>query len=94
VWERLTPLQQNVLRAVAAADEGLTTRSTMDRFGLTSSAAVSRIVGKFVEEGLFVAGGPSGCSFDDPYFRGWVVLRALPDAGVEQPTHWIPGAAQ
>jgi hypothetical protein len=52
-----------------AAEEGLTTRATLERFGLTSSAAVSRIVGKFVDEGLLVAGGPSGYSFDDPYFH-------------------------
>lgn len=91
LWERLTPLQQNVLRAVAASDDGLTTAATMRRFDLTSSSAVSRIVGKFTEEGLLVSGGPAGYAFDDPFFRGWVVLRTLPDVGMEKPVTYRPG---
>ncbi|MFO7589225.1 MAG: AAA family ATPase, partial [Gemmatimonadota bacterium] len=90
LWERLTPPQQNLLRAVAAAGEGLTTAETMRRFGLTSSGAVSGIVRRFVEEGLLAKGGPSGYRFDDPYFRGWVVLNALPDLGLELPVTFRP----
>lgn len=31
---------------------------------------------------------PPGYDFDSPFFRGWVVSRALPDLGIERPITW------
>ena len=83
LWEQLTANQQNVLRAVAAADEGLTTRTTLDRFGLPASGSVSNLVAGFVEDGYLVKTDlPPGYDFDSPFLRGWVVEHALADIGV------------
>lgn len=67
-WKALTPLQQNVLRAVAAGDAGLTTRAMLRRFSLASSGAATNaaaaLVGKQLlfradEAGAGAAGVPS-----------------------------------
>lgn len=82
LWEGLTSNQQNVLRAVAAAEEGLTTRRTLDTFGLPASGSVSNLVAAFVEDGYLVKTDlPPGYDFDSPFLRGWVVEHALADVG-------------
>lgn len=87
-WEKLTVRQQNVLRAVAAGSDGLTAASTIRRFALKSSAAVSQIAAKFVEEGVLESLGPAGYRLDSPFVRGWIVSNALPDMGIHlPPTH-------
>lgn len=89
VWQRLTLHQQDVLRAVAGADAGLTARETMERFTLPSSGTVSNTASALVDEELLVkADGAPGYDFESPFFRGWVVTRALPDVGVERPATW------
>jgi len=81
-WGQLTANQQNVLRAVAAAEEGLTTRATLDAFGLPASGSVSNLVTRFVEDGTLVkVDAPPGYDFDSPFLRGWVVEHALADIG-------------
>ena len=82
LWEQLTANQQNVLRAVAAAGEGLTARATLDAFGLPASGSVSNLVAGFVEDGYLVKIDlPPGYDFDSPFLRGWVVRHALADVG-------------
>jgi hypothetical protein len=89
-WRGLTPLQQNVLRAVAAAESGLTTRQVMQRFSLGSTGAASNAATALVENGLLIredahGGGrvatPTGYAFDSPFFRAWVWWNALQDLG-------------
>jgi hypothetical protein len=89
VWEGLTPLQQDVLRAVAGAESGLTARATLRRFALPASGTVSNTASALEAEGLLVkAEATPGYDFESPFFRGWVVLRALPDVGMERPAVW------
>lgn len=89
VWAGLTPHQQDVLRAVAGAQAGLTARETLERFALPASGTVSNTAAALVAEGLLVkADTAPGYDFESPYFRGWVVLRALPDVGVERRPTW------
>lgn len=92
-WQELTPHQQNVLRAVAASEEGLTTANTLRRFSLSSSAAVASAVKKFVDSGVFEKGGPAGYRFDSPFARGWVIANTLEDIGLRLPATYRPGAA-
>ncbi len=87
LWEQLTPHQQNVLRAVAAGTDGLTTKVTLERFSLGSSGSATNSAAALVEVGrLLKAEGGTGYGFDSPYFRGWVMLHALADIGLLPPS--------
>jgi hypothetical protein len=89
LWGGLTPHQQDVLRAVAGAQAGLTSRGTLDRFALPVSGTVSNTAGALVAEGFLVKVETApGYDFDSPFLRGWVVHRALPDLGMERPPTW------
>lgn len=88
-WKTLTPLQQNVLRAVAAGDRGLTTAATLRRFSLASSGAATNAAAALVEKQFLfrahdipaVGDAPTGYLFDSPFFRAWVWWAALADLG-------------
>jgi hypothetical protein len=89
LWNGLTPHQQDVLRAVAGTQTGLTSRETLERFALPSSGTVSNTAAALVNEDLLVkADTPPGYDFESPFFRGWVVSRTLPDVGIERPVTW------
>lgn len=95
-WQQLTPHQQNVLRALAVAGEGLTSAETSARFGLASSSAVSQALAALVDAGRLVREERGGAryEFDSPFLRGWVVSRALLDIGIALPvTYRVPAAA-
>lgn len=82
-WVGLTALQQNVLRAVAADTDGLTTSVAQRRFGLTSSGSTTNAATALVNAGhLLKAPTTSGYAFDSPFFRRWVVLNTLADVGI------------
>jgi hypothetical protein len=85
-WQQLTPHQQNVLRALAVAGEGLTSAETTGRFGLASSSAVSQALAALVDAGRLVREERGArYEFDSPFLRGWVVSRALLDIGIALP---------
>lgn len=88
-WAELTPMQQNVLRAVAVQASGLTSSDVQERFGLTNSSATSQALSAFVEDGrLAKDDAVGGYVFDNPFVRGWVLDRTLPDIGQHYPiTH-------
>lgn len=88
-WEGLTPPQQNALRAVAGTPKGLTTAAVRRQFGLQASGTVTNALRVFVDDGRVVkTPHGSGYAFDNPFVRGWVVDRALPDLGLhEEITH-------
>jgi len=89
LWKGLTAHQQDVLRAVAGAQTGLTTRETLERFALPGSGTVSNTAAALVAEDLLVKfETPPGYDFESPFFRGWVVSQALPDIGIERPVTW------
>jgi len=89
LWGGLTSHQQDVLRAVAGAPAGLTSRETLEFFALPASGTVSNTAAALVAEDLLVkADAAPGYDFESPFFRGWVVSRALPDVGVERPVTW------
>jgi len=89
LWGGLTQHQQEVLRAVAGAQAGLTSRETLKRFALPASGTVSNTAGTLVADDLLVrAESAPGYDFESPFFRGWVVSRTLPDVGVERPITW------
>ncbi len=88
-WSQLTRVQQKVLRAVAASPQGLTTGATRARFALEQTGSISKTLTRFVADGAVVrTAHGSGYTFDDPFVRGWVLVHAVPDLGLQLPaTH-------
>lgn len=89
-WDGLTALQQNVLRAIAGASSGLTTGAVLSQFSLGATGTATNAAGALIERELLVktSEAPSGYAFDNPFFRGWAIARALPDIGLHLPvTH-------
>jgi hypothetical protein len=86
MWNALTGLQQNVLRAIAADWNGLTTSASMRQFGLTTSGAATNSAGAMIEAGLMVK-SPSrtGYGFENPFFRRWVRRETMADLGASLP---------
>lgn len=82
-WAALSPLQQNVLRAVAAGTTGLTTQETLDRFGLRATGTATNAAAALVDQGLLLKGDtPTGYAFDSPFVREWVRRHTLVDVGM------------
>ena len=88
-WANCTASQQNVLRAVAGAPQGLTTKAVRTRFGLDATGTVTNALTAFVRQDRLVRTAfGSTYAFDNPYERGWVITRTLADIGiVEAPTY-------
>ena len=85
-------MQQNCLRTVAAGERRLTTTAVRARFGLGDSSRSAKALATLVEYSLLVKDG-STYSFDDPFFRAWVIETALPDVGIHLAlTHLAAGA--
>lgn len=90
-WNSLTAHQQNVLRAVAAGERGLTSRETLRRFALGPSGTVSNAAAALVKSGLLIREDPytrdrletpTGYDFDSPFFKAWVRRNTLEDIGL------------
>lgn len=83
-WESKTGRIQNVLRAVAGAEQELTGATTRRQFGLSvATGTISNMLGDLVDDGALVRSTHgSTYVFDDPFVRGWVVRNALPDVGL------------
>ena len=92
-WLSLTAYQQNVLRAVAAGEKGLTTHETLSKFTLGSSGTVINTVNSLIKAGHLIredaytrkkVTAPTGYDFDSPFFKYWVIPHTLPDLGMPQ----------
>ena len=92
LWETLARTRQQVLRALAVGDVGLTTDGARRRYGLSSSGVVGSALEALRETRVIVrdSGAIAGYAFDNPYFRGWVLANALPDLGLVLPTTHLP----
>jgi hypothetical protein len=83
IWMQLSALQQNVLRAVAADTDGLTTAASLRKYGIASSGSATNAATALVNAAhLLKSGTESGYAFDSPFFRRWVVTHTLADVGV------------
>lgn len=82
LWTGLTGPQQNVLRAVAEDMDGLTTRASLSRFGLTSSGAAANTAGALIDAGVLIkAESHTGYGFENPFFGRWVKRETMGDLG-------------
>jgi AAA+ ATPase superfamily predicted ATPase len=87
LWANLTPLQQNVLRAVAWGGGGLAARDTLERFGLGYGGTARNSALALTRRGLLEPReeSPTGLDFDSPFARAWVIRYTLPDVGLTLP---------
>lgn len=90
-WLSLTAYQQNILRAVAAGEKGLTTRETLAKFTLGSSGTATNTVNSLIKSRHLIrqdpytrkkVSTPTGYDFDSPFFKGWVIRHTLSDIGL------------
>jgi Cdc6-like AAA superfamily ATPase len=80
LWDGLTALQQNVLRAVAAGEEALHAAATRGRYALGPSSSVTVAVRSLVDREIVVREARA-VAFDNPFFRCWVRAMPLEDIG-------------
>lgn len=78
IWDRLSPGQQNALRALATSPEQLYTMEVVSRFGLGSTSSMARAIEALLAQGLLVR-AHDRVEFDSPFFRAWVERDLLPD---------------
>ena len=92
LWEGMARTRQQVLRALAVGDMGLTTEAARRTYGLGSSGAVASAVEALRGTRTIVRAdrAVAGYAFDNPYFRGWVIENALPDLGISIATTHVP----
>lgn len=81
-WQQLSTQQQNVLRALAAEPLGPTTKDMRRRFSLDASSTGNTLKTLIHAGDLVRSAYGSTYAFDDPFVRGWVIARALPDLGI------------
>ena len=86
IFSRLTVRQQAVLRAFAA-EPGveITAAATLREYGLGPKSTVHSTVETLVGNEHLTRREDGGYTFDDPFFRRWVQVQALPDIGLEPP---------
>jgi hypothetical protein len=81
-WSGLTAQQQNVLRAIAANRDGLTTQATQKQFGLASSGSSTNTASALIDAGhVLKAPSRTGYAFESPFFRSWAEKETLKDLG-------------
>jgi hypothetical protein len=95
-WDGLTETGRQVLLALAAEPGArpLATE-TLRNYNLGPKSTVASTLDALVEREVLVrgedaSGATAGYRFDDPFFRRWVELNALPDLGRSAPP--LPGA--
>lgn len=94
IWTGLSRLQQQVLRAVAVHTTGLTSASVRREFRLASApGSIGKALQTLVARDVLVA-EDGKYSYDDPFMRGWVITRALPDIGMSRSVMSMPGGTR
>ncbi len=76
-WKAVAKSQQGVLRAVAVGERTLGSAEVRERFSLPSTPAITKAVRALRARRLLAQGAT--VAYDDPFFREWVLLRAMPD---------------
>lgn len=75
-WRGLARSQQGVLRAVARGEEKLGSASVRARYDLPTTPAITKAVRALQDRGRLSTRDP--LTLDDPFFREWVLIRAMP----------------
>jgi len=96
LWEGMARTRQQVLRALAVGDTGLTTGRARQAYGLGASGVVGSALEALRATRIVVRSDAAlaGYTFDNPFFRGWVIGNALPDLGIALPMTHVARAIQ
>jgi hypothetical protein len=85
LWRGLSVSQAKVLRAMAADPEvQIMSVAAASRYGLGAKSTIGSALDALVEAEVLARDG-SRYTFDDPFFRRWVQVFALPDLGIPAP---------
>jgi hypothetical protein len=71
-YERLTVIQQTVLKAITFDNENIYNSDFLKRYNLKSSSSVQRAVEKLLNEGILLR-LQNEYHFTDPFFKRWVI---------------------
>ena len=77
LWEGLADSHRGVLRALAVGETQLGAREVRRRWALPSTSAISKAVRVLQDRRHLSSKEP--VRIEDPYFREWILLRAMPD---------------
>ena len=77
IWAGLADSHRGILRALAVGDRRLGAQDVRRRWALPSTAAVSKAVRVLQARRILSASEPA--VVEDPFFRHWILLRAMPD---------------
>jgi hypothetical protein len=91
-WDKLSPLQRNVLRALAVRATGLTTKAVREGFTLGTTGGATKAALTLVDTETLVKEG-TAYRYDSPFFRAWVIKHTLPDVGLRYSVLHDPATA-
>ena len=79
LWAGLADSHRRILRAVVMGEVHLSSQQVRARYGLPTTAAVSKGV-RVLQERRHL-GTTAPLRLDDPFFGEWILLRAMPEGG-------------
>ena len=88
-WKQLTKVQQNILRAVPAEGGGLSRQEVRRTYGIGEASTATKTINALAERAVVLRDG-TAVLFDDPFYRAWVIISALPDVGIHRPVTYVP----
>jgi hypothetical protein len=83
LWAGLADSHRGILRALAVGERQLGAQDVRRRWALPSTSAVSKAVRVLQERRMLSATEP--VLVEDPFFRRWILLRAMPDGRSHAP---------
>ena len=78
LWEHLSNIQKDILKALASGVKEITSQATMAQFGLPTSSNLAYHLRTLVEHEVLEK-TRNGYRFDNPFFRQWVTLSQRQD---------------
>jgi hypothetical protein len=86
LWQQLPRTQQRALMVLAGVPGvALTSSETLERFELGAKSTVARSLELLTKDEVLHRRDQGSYAFEDPYYRRWVQLYAVPDLGVPVP---------
>ncbi|HEX6749361.1 MAG TPA: hypothetical protein VF092_18850 [Longimicrobium sp.] len=83
LWRTLQKIEQRILRAIAAEPGiAILAADVLARYRLGAKSTVSSALSRLLEREVLARDATGAYTFDDPFFRRWVQVNALPDLGL------------
>jgi hypothetical protein len=83
LWRTLANQDQRILRALAAEPSlSITSAAALDAYRLGPKSTAASGLARLVDREVLARDGAGAYTFDDPFFRRWVEVTAVPDLGL------------